>query len=151
MTNNLVELDDDNPDRNAEGAADQRQRRVEQPGVGSNNHQGASLTVDSSREERGDMIQNADINRRIQEDRLVMMKDIYFTKKQSLLTSLQNLESRVQSLNKDSPLTIVEKSMQKMEELEGKLVDLWEARMGYMALLTSPQEAANEMALGRRT
>ena len=84
-------------------------------------------------------------------DRLIMMKDVYLSKKESLLTSLQNLESRVQGLNKDSSPALVEKSLQRLEEIEGKSVELWEARLGYMGLLTSPQEASVEMAAGRDT
>ena len=66
------------------------------------------------------------------------------------MTELASLESRVESMNENTSVIILEKSLEKLEKVEGKTTELWEARLQVMRYVASPQSAQAEMVAGRQ-
>ena len=84
------------------------------------------------------------------EERRVMMKDIYMTKKMTLQTGVSGLQERVQGMSATSSPGVVQNSVSQLENLEARLLDLWEARLGYLSLVDAQAERSAEMASGRQ-
>ena len=82
---------------------------------------------------------------------LIMYKDVYDSKKASILVETDGLETRLRAMTESSPPALVEQTSRKLERLEDKLSALWQARLDYMRYINSPQIDANEMVAGRQT
>ena len=82
---------------------------------------------------------------------LIMHKDLYVAKKNSVENEISNLESRCAAINASVGMDQLQILNQKVQSVEEKVHSLWQERMEVMKLITSPQVAAQEMANGRVT